>query len=225
MKKLTPSLKKKITRDWEQAFPDLVVYKNMWLLRRLGPFVQGICLDTDSSNANYLPTFHIHNLASQDDDFISLTLRTPLVSNRNGAVQHITLSQHEQALAEYQVQFREQAPFSLDTEVSCDEIWHAYKKYIEQGQEETRYPLNQYFDMVCLLIWCKRLSEALAFFDQCCREIESWPEQATRYITDRVNGFYALKNDIADPRRIQQKVEKATLTLGLEHKPSTELTA
>jgi hypothetical protein len=62
MMKLTPALKKTITNDWRALAAQFATYKPMWLARRIGPLVQGICLDRDSSNAAYLPTLHVHCL-------------------------------------------------------------------------------------------------------------------------------------------------------------------
>jgi len=223
MKKLTLSLKNKITKQWGEAFPSLGVYKNMWLLRRVGPFVQGICLDKDSSNTNYLPIFHIHNLVNQDDDFISLTLRAPFVNKKNGVPLRITIAQHDERFSEYVRQFRTQIPFSLDKEISCDEIWGAFKNYIKNGQEETRYPLNQYLDMLCLLIWCDREDEARLFFEKSCLSIDSWPSDVTRYIEERINKFHSLKGFLGHRADMTEKVERVVENLGLNQLPSIAL--
>jgi len=223
MKKLTSSFKKKATNQWADAFPDLGVYKNMWLLRRVGPFLQGICLDMDSSGSNYLPTFHIHNLANQDDDFISLTLRTPLVSKKNGSPVRISATQHEEIFSDFIEQFRLQTPISLTGNISFENVWVAFQNYLKNGQAETRYPLNQYFDMTCLLIWCDRADEAKSFFYDKCKEIVGWPSSVTQHIGDRINKFYSLETLLEKPEDLRKKVDEVVISLNLERLPSVSL--
>lgn len=57
--KLTQYLQDKITEDWARLLPGLGIYKPMRLLRRVGPMLTGICLDRDSGNEAYRPTFHV----------------------------------------------------------------------------------------------------------------------------------------------------------------------
>lgn len=69
--KLTPMLKKKITQEWNEQFPYMGVYKNMWLMNICGPLAVGILLEVKSDRSIYTPTLHIHNLCS-DFPVISL---------------------------------------------------------------------------------------------------------------------------------------------------------
>ncbi|MDO6705958.1 hypothetical protein [Photobacterium sp. 1_MG-2023] len=223
MKKLTPLIKKKITKQWHDEFTGLGIYKSMWLLRRVGFFVQGICLDRDSTNSNYLPIFHVHNLVGQKDDVISLTLRTPFRQISNGVPFHITLLQHEKSFSEYVLDFKAQMPLPLEGGISCDEMIKAYENYIANGQYETRYPLSQYFDMLCLFIWCDRIDEAKVFFDDVRDKIDSWPNDVTRYMGERITDFNNLQSYIDNPEVMRATIETTIERLGFAGIPSGEL--
>lgn len=62
--KLTPAIKRQITRDWASALPTLTVWKPMWLVRRHGPMLYGLCLDGAAQPDAYIPTVFTHCLAN-----------------------------------------------------------------------------------------------------------------------------------------------------------------
>lgn len=63
--KLTQSLKKQITKEWNELFPYMGIYKNMWLMNICGPLAVGILLEVKSDRDRYIPTLHIHNLCEE----------------------------------------------------------------------------------------------------------------------------------------------------------------
>lgn len=63
--KLTSTMKKKLTREWNDLFPYMGVYKNMWLMNICGPLAVGILLEVKSDREKYIPTLHIHNLCEK----------------------------------------------------------------------------------------------------------------------------------------------------------------
>ena len=73
VEKLTRTIKKQITKEWNELFPSMGIYKNMWLMNILGPLAVGVLLEVKSDNERYIPTFHIHNL-SENTDFVTLTV-------------------------------------------------------------------------------------------------------------------------------------------------------
>ncbi len=224
MKKLTISQKNKITKQWAEEFPSLGIYKSMWLLRRVGPLLQGICLDRDSSNSNYLPTFHVHNLAIQESKSISLTLYNPLLGKKNNYPERISMVQHELKFAEFVGRFRSQAPLNLSGDFLCDRVLDAYNQYIKRGGAETTYPLNQYHDMLCVLIWCQRFEEANAFLDGVRQQILDWPPKATQYIGERIKKFFKLQCWIDNPHEMRNSVDLTVSALKLDHLPCSNLT-
>ena len=63
--KITLSMKKKITNDWKELYPEMGIYKPMWLMNILGPLVVGLLLHIKSNKDRYIPTLHMHNLAEE----------------------------------------------------------------------------------------------------------------------------------------------------------------
>ncbi len=49
---------------WCSVFPTLTPWQDVWLLRRHGALVSGICLDETSDKRFYNPAFFIHNLVA-----------------------------------------------------------------------------------------------------------------------------------------------------------------
>ena len=94
MKKLTPAVKRKITLDWHDCFPEMGIYKPLHLLRRVGPLLIGILLERDRTADRYLPTFYVHNLAKHFP-VITLTLASPLRTEKTFAPDKIKVSEHE----------------------------------------------------------------------------------------------------------------------------------
>src|SRR5689334_13255395 len=84
MKKLTAQLVRQITRDWNDLFPQMAVFRPMWLMRRIGPLVQGIVLERSSGGTQYRPILHVHDL-SHPFPTVSLSMSQLLRSRRTGA--------------------------------------------------------------------------------------------------------------------------------------------
>lgn len=68
--KLTAAIKKKLSDDWCNALSGMTIWKPLWLLRRHGPLLVGVCLEPSRENEYYTPTAHVH----------SLVRRAPVVS-------------------------------------------------------------------------------------------------------------------------------------------------
>ena len=46
--KLTRTMKKEITKQWQAEFPSMGIYKNMWLMNIVGPIIVGLLLEVKS---------------------------------------------------------------------------------------------------------------------------------------------------------------------------------
>jgi hypothetical protein len=222
MKKITAAKKKEITNAWAQEFPELTVYKNMWLMRRVGPLLQGICLEKDSTNSNYLPTFHVHNLIGQEEDFISLSLKTVLVK-ANGTPQRITEMQHDKECQNYIQQFKKQVPFNFAGKIKLKQVVKAYEEELSSGRADVKYPINQWYDLISLYLWCNKLKYAQKLFEKAKNSIEQWPEDVTKYMPDRIQKFMNLESFFSSSDELKKKVDIAINELKLEDLNFTEL--
>lgn len=64
---ITKAKKKEITAKWNEVFPEMGVYKPMWLMNTLGPLVVGLCLEVQSNRDTYYPKLHLHNLLKEQE--------------------------------------------------------------------------------------------------------------------------------------------------------------
>jgi hypothetical protein len=121
---------KAITADWLAAFPLFDVYKPLWLMRRIGPVLQGIVLDKTRSNDEYIPTSHVHAL-TRDFPVISLML--------GQRADRISVSHHGRDYTVVASKLREKSVLSLDVAPTIDEIIHAYQAFAV-AQREKGFP-------------------------------------------------------------------------------------
>lgn len=223
MKKISSSKKKSITNQWKNEYPELVLYKNMWLLRRVGPLLQGICLDRDSTNVSYLPTFHVHNLIGQEDDFVSLSLKRVLAKS-NGTPLVITEIQHDKNFGDFIKEFNKQVPFGFSGDVELKDIVKTYENEMNNGRTDTKYPLQQWYDLVCLYLWVDRDKDAEQLFFKAKKSIELWSTDVTRYIPDRIEKFMLLQEFIENPTMLSALVEDSLSILKLDKLPINKIT-
>ena len=118
--KLTPSLKKKVTKDWKEFFPTLEIHKPMSLERRVGPLLIGIVLETKSGNDRYYPLFHVHNL-SEVSPGISLMLWEPLRTSY-GAADWIVAKMHEKKYKDAAEKMKKQAILPIEGNIHLNHL-------------------------------------------------------------------------------------------------------
>lgn len=170
-KKLTPSLKKIITKDWHKYLPGLTFRKSMSLDRRVGPLIIGIGFQ--SSIEYYAPGFSVHNL-SRILDFLSATLDEPLRTIRTNAPNSLKVRWHNRNYQEAAERMKNQALLPLEGPISLDDVISAYKKYVSKH----RYPelISQLEDPALIAAWAgeeKRAQEAL---DWGYEVLKTWSE-------------------------------------------------
>jgi len=169
--KLTKATKQRISDGWVREFPSLAVYKPMWLLKRAGPLLIGICLDRDSSNERYIPTFHLHNLLSPSTK-ITLTLPHSLNS--------ITVKEHEAAYTGSISEIKEKFSILDCVDINMSMVENCYHGYIEENSMNVmgRYPLAVYIDLYLLTSWLGYKEYADSLLEYSCSEISKWPKNA-----------------------------------------------
>jgi hypothetical protein len=159
--KLSRTDEKRITLDWQSKFPTFAIYEPMWLLKRCGPFLVGICLNRDSSGLMYHPTFHLHFLGN------FLIIRTPsltapiAVQAKSGGPDYLTLSDHIGRFEVVANQLCRQvaAIFDNDRVLSCDDFVRLYRDF-ERTPLGNRQRLLLYTDQILLLVLCDRCEDA-----------------------------------------------------------------
>jgi hypothetical protein len=224
MKKLTSSDKKRITSDWIGQFNEFSVYKPMWLMRRGGLFVQGILLDKDSTNTNYLPTEHLYNLARVEVDTIKLSVPAELKS-RKGVVSRIGIVRHEDEFETIVKDFVSQAPLPMFGALRYEQVMGTYNRFLKSGMAHTKYPYHEWYDMGCLMIWCNQMKEAGKLAIMYEKEIMNWPDSLMKYQGDRVwEKLEWLKRWLESRDDLQAVVNRNISLLKLEAIPDVGLT-
>ncbi|MBX3692646.1 hypothetical protein [Dokdonella sp.] len=178
MMKISAAQAKSITKDWQNEFPSLGVYKPLHLLRRCGPILVGLCLNRASSGDIYKPTFHSHCLLRQFPT-ISLSLAVQLKA-ANGTDAAVSVKFHESKLAESATKMRALALLPFEGDLKLSQFDDACAKWLRQQQSP--YWPSVLEDRVLLHAWSgvdfeKTLREAEAI-------LKSWPS----FVTDKIGG-------------------------------------
>lgn len=174
MSQLTPSIKKSITNDWAALLPQFAVYKSMWLARRIGPLIQGICLDRDSSNSTYLPTLHVHCLCRPFQD-LTFGLAQPLLSLRSGGRERVRLPFHDSKYRDALERLINSSILPTEGDWNLSQLLGAYEKYRFLGREDSLYPVNLMEDAISVCAWLGELSESQVLIESYINEAKKWP--------------------------------------------------
>ena len=173
---LTPAIKKRITKDWQAAFPALGVYKPMHILKRHGPLLVGIALDRTITKGVYIPKFHVHNLLSPDS-FISLSLIYVVPDKNYPQVKcEIKASKHEQDYI-WAVNFLKHAMPELDSSSLT------FSHFLEMSQDFIRQKRSYavakccvgiFEDIVLLSFWCGWSDYAKSSLHDAVQIMQTW---------------------------------------------------
>ena len=109
--------KRQITADWQKLFPEFGPYKPMWLLRRWGPLVAGVHLETTTENYRIL--CHLHNLLRP---FPTISLS----HYRRIAHEYVHWEWHPEKHLRMAERLRQENPVLLGSDVSLAELSRAY---------------------------------------------------------------------------------------------------
>ncbi|MFF5787937.1 hypothetical protein ACFY8P_23610 [Streptomyces sp. NPDC012693] len=124
-----------VTKEWAAEFRGFDAWKSLHLLRRIGPVVQGICLDRTTGGDEYIPTVHVHAL-TREIPVVSLMLGQRL-ARPSGVPDAVSFARHERDFARAVGALRQQSRLPLDEPPSIDEIvreYHAEARHrLEKG--------------------------------------------------------------------------------------------
>jgi hypothetical protein len=220
--KLTAEIKNQIAQDWLDKFPELGIYKPMWLLRRVGPLLVGICLNRDSGNDAYTPIFHVHNLGKSFPT-VSLTLYDPLLTMKSKVPQVIKVAFHADHINEAANRMKEQLLIPLSGSVALDDVLSAYCNYMERPMGQ--YPLLLFEDILVLLLWCGRSKDAVEQFAEFSQRVAKWSPMLN--VLQNAGGFNVWQDKcrswIADPAQIRRTVNEQIGFHKLSKVPASDL--
>lgn len=175
MEKFSRTDKNRVCGDWMKAFPAMGRYRPMWLLKRNGPILVGICLDGNRDNTAYRIIPHIHNLA-RPTGFVSLQLRYPLINKRGTYREELTVKSHDKEFSDATERLKKQTLFPLSEELSLSNILSACDRYVGLNLA-VETPIFIYEDVISLLVWCGDPVEATRRLAEYVRIMSDWEER------------------------------------------------
>lgn len=132
--RLTPALRKQITRDWQSSFPQLGLYRPMHLMRRTGPILIGVLLQANDSNRTYRAIAHVHNLA-REFPTVSLTLAEEVPH------EYVKVEWHDAKFRGLAERLRGVSRVPLEGAVRYSVVLKGYWEYIESPKGRFQIPL------------------------------------------------------------------------------------
>lgn len=223
MNSLNLNLKKQITQDWLNFFPEMSFFKPMWLIKRNGPLLIGVCLESVLGNTAYRPVLHIHNLC-RPTGFISLTLWNPIQNKRNTNYQTINIKSHTYSFEEAAKSLRQQSLFPISEKTSLSEILTAYQKYLRLNMPSSKYPIFIYEDIISLLTWCGKRKEAEKKFNDFVKIMSNWMP----IVFENVGGYNTFCNKLYDiidtPHKLQEIYDSEIMLLKANKLPDLGFT-
>jgi hypothetical protein len=174
MTKLSPAVKRQITEDWHRLFPQMAVHQSMWLARRVGPLVQGVCLERDSVGGAYFPTTHLHNLC-RPFPAISLSLAQRLLNERSRTQERIAVQFHAQHYREAAQRLTQASLLPLIGDLTLHQVLEAHRGYRELNRPDSKYPVLLFEDGILLFAWIGQRERAAELLNQYMAEMRDWP--------------------------------------------------
>ncbi len=219
---LTPAKKKEVTRDWSEVLPMLGEYEPLMLARRLGPFVQGICLDRNSGNDRYRPTTFLHNLCKPFPG-ISLALAQRLRTVRTGSQEDVTLISHKEKYRDAARRLLEASVMPFTDSVSVSEISDGYRKYRELSEIESRFPINQFEAEIEMYIWSGERAHAENLIVHYSEEIDRWPKEISAKFGGAMQWRAKIENTLGSEDRVRATVLEQMRLLKVSNLPEAQL--
>lgn len=210
-KSITKKDKIKITNDWLYIFNDFSQFKPMHLVKRNGPFLLGIYLQTYTSNTDYEPVFHLHNLMIE---FPAITLgASKFLLNKRNTRDSVTLDRHQFELNNIAKELREQCSLLQKNNLLLNDL----VAYLDESvKEANNYPFDSLRDEILALIWCGKQKEADNKLLKAIDLISKWPKG----VKDRFGGEAGWKNQMHEMmsyNNLEQSVKKELFSHKLDN--------
>ena len=224
MMKLTDSMKAAITEDWRALFQQFAVYRPMMLARRVGPFVNGICLERDSGNASYLPTIFAHCLC-RPFPTISLSMGQSLRSAKTNTAERITAQFHQEKHREAASRLAASSLLPLSGDWCMLNFLQAINSYRLLGAADSRYPILLFEDAVSCFVWLRMPDAANMQLASYASEITEWPSAVTTRIGGVEGWRKKMVEKIGEGEKLRTTVEDQVKQHGLGSLPVSSLLA
>lgn len=127
------AIKKKVTEDWQEAFPSLVKYGQNKYYKILGPLLVGIELIKPASIEKYSPHFVVYPLwGNRVGKDLKASLSIPIIIkpffDKKEQEFFIPYFRHEAEFTEVLEAVKNQLPFSMDGDVNLKEVFLTFEE-------------------------------------------------------------------------------------------------
>jgi hypothetical protein len=176
---LTTAAKKAITADWAACFPNLGVARPMWLMKRNGPILMGVCLDRTRSNDVYIPVFHVHCLLKPSTALTLELYRSVPDEQQPRLSREIRVDRHAANFHAAVEALKQQTPEITERETTLSRLLALYHDYIDARRDPAvvKYPRNLFADVITLTFWAGHEEYARSVLEEACAAMRSWPAQ------------------------------------------------
>jgi hypothetical protein len=195
-------------------------FREMRLVRRSGPLVIGICLNRDSSNETYVPTFHTSVLGNGRGR-LSLMLDRPLRTERTGVPEEVRVASHDARLLEVTGRLARQAPLPFQGAVKMTDVLRLYEE--ESDKLAARFPIRLWEDILVLLTWCGRQMAAKEFLDRIYARLQVRPTAFFDSVESLTCWHGRYRQFIEKPAELRMTVARESEELGLDKIAEFEL--
>jgi hypothetical protein len=215
----------RVRKDWATQFPALSIWRPRWLVRRLGPLLQGVHLDRASSPDVYRPTSHVHALVRPAPN-ITLTLARRL-KTASGAEESISLRFHDKKYKEAARRLAQQNPLQLDRPPILSEVLAAYHAEVLETKRPAWAPSLLELEGMILLAGAVGNRSAIDSGLEFARSVSAnweadWPERSGRR-QDWLDHLAEQARDQATLRRVvESEVERHGLRDVATYEMSTD---
>jgi len=205
--KLTLTVKKKITDDWASAFPSLEIWKPMWLVRRHGPMLYGICLDRAAQQDAYIPTVFTHCLASPFP-VISLTGRA-FVPDRAGQPTKIRLMSHAEKLPMIADLLLKRHPALVNGDLTLDDLLSHYYALLRGAYGvQSPYMTSHFAAMALSASVLGQKDVARGVVDRAAEIMKLWPEGVNTAFGPAARWVEQMLDQISHPAALHEFVRE-----------------
>ena len=206
--KFTKKIKREITGDWNNCFPEFQVHVPMQLIRRNGPFLCGICLDLDSGNDSYRVVFHVHNLMIE---FPGISLSANMtIRNSKGVTDRFTYLRHSQELNEVATRLRNQSILLQHNTIGIGNLvnYLEHVSVVPVRNQECNNPWGEYVykDIVLAHYWCGDTEKAKCLFKTFKLKLQDWPPHALSRVGG-IEGWEESLHGLMDIGKLQETVQ------------------
>lgn len=205
-------MKKVVTKDWEGMFPSLRTLKPTRLIRRNGPLLVGICLESGSDPEAYTPIAHFHNLC-ESFSTISLGL-AGRVLNYKGLPVSIKVKNHTELYEEYANKVKWEFPYTVKNNIDFNEFVIATQKYITGRTIPFQHA--PYSDIITIAAYLGKKDYAIEALENFSAIISEWPERAFNIIGSVEKWRNGLVELVNNAEQLHKTVEQEIIKHKLE---------